>query len=106
MAAQYADACNLFGGPDEVTPKIDVLRRHCDELGRDITEIEVTAMYREDPAGRHSSTTWSGGRRPLPTSAYRPLSPGPWVTIRAIGLESTFGPAMDRLADVEPAPLQ
>ena len=49
LVAQYADACNIFGGPDEVAHKVDVLRRHCDDLGRDPDEIEVTAMYRDIP---------------------------------------------------------
>src|SRR3954452_2518632 len=44
LVAQYADACNFFGGPDEVAHKIDVLRRHCETVGRDIREIEVTAL--------------------------------------------------------------
>src|SRR4030081_2372654 len=42
LVAQYADLCNIFGGPDEVAQKLDVLRRHCDALGRDPNEIEVT----------------------------------------------------------------
>ena len=49
LVAQYADACNIFGGPDEVAHKLDVLRRHCDALGRDPNEIEVTVMYRDFP---------------------------------------------------------
>src|SRR3954463_8168198 len=47
MVAQYADACNIFGGVDDVAHKVDVLRRHCDDLGRDPNEIEVTAMFGE-----------------------------------------------------------
>ena len=43
MVAQYADACNLFDGP-ELPHKLDVLRRHCDDLGRDYAEIEKTVM--------------------------------------------------------------
>src|SRR5687767_12607359 len=45
LVAQYGDACNFFGGPAEVAHKVDVLRRHCDALGRDIAEIEVTALH-------------------------------------------------------------
>jgi F420-dependent oxidoreductase-like protein len=41
LVAQYADACNLFGGPD-VAHKLDVLREHCDNLGRDYNAIEKT----------------------------------------------------------------
>jgi F420-dependent oxidoreductase-like protein len=47
LVAQYAQACNLFGSP-EVAHKLDVLRRHCDELGRDYDEIEKTVMVRFD----------------------------------------------------------
>jgi F420-dependent oxidoreductase-like protein len=43
LVAKYADACNIFGGPDEVAHKLDVLRRHCDDVGRDYDEIEKTA---------------------------------------------------------------
>src|SRR6476469_3051053 len=49
LVAQYADACNIFGNPEEVAHKVDVLRRHCDAVGRDPNEIEVTAMYRDIP---------------------------------------------------------
>jgi F420-dependent oxidoreductase-like protein len=44
LVAQYADACNIFGDAEVVAHKLDVLRRHCDTVGRDIAEIEVTAM--------------------------------------------------------------
>ncbi|MBI5161863.1 MAG: LLM class F420-dependent oxidoreductase [Micrococcales bacterium] len=55
LVAQYADACNLIvSGPDEAAHKLDVLRRHCDDLGRDYDAIEKTVMGRavafEDPA--------------------------------------------------------
>jgi F420-dependent oxidoreductase-like protein len=43
LVAQYAQACNLFGGPD-VERKLDVLRGHCADLGRDYDEIEKTVM--------------------------------------------------------------
>jgi F420-dependent oxidoreductase-like protein len=48
MVAQYADACNLFPGP-EVERKLDVLRGHCEALGRDYDEIEKTVMFQFDP---------------------------------------------------------
>ena len=46
LVAQYADACNLFayGGPDLVRQKLDVLRGHCEDVGRDYEEIERTAL--------------------------------------------------------------
>src|SRR5947199_6969306 len=51
LVAQYADACNIFGGLEEVAQKLDVLRRHCDALGRDPHEIDVSASYRDLPPG-------------------------------------------------------
>ena len=50
LVAQYADACNVFAmaGPEEVQRKLDVLRRHCEEVGRDYAEIEKTALDRVD----------------------------------------------------------
>lgn len=49
LVAQYADACNIFGDAEVVAHKIDVLRRHCDTLGRNIREIEVTAFVHPQP---------------------------------------------------------
>ena len=48
MVAQYAQACNLFDSPD-LAHKLDVLRGHCDALGRDYDEIEKTVMGAVDP---------------------------------------------------------
>jgi F420-dependent oxidoreductase-like protein len=44
LVAQYADACNIIGDAELVKHKVDVLRRHCAEVGRDPDLIEVTAL--------------------------------------------------------------
>ncbi|MCW2855678.1 MAG: luciferase family protein [Marmoricola sp.] len=45
LVARYADACNLFGDSAEVVGhKLDVLRRHCDDVGRDYDTIEKTVI--------------------------------------------------------------
>jgi F420-dependent oxidoreductase-like protein len=46
LVAKHADACNLFGqiGLDAVREKLDVLKRHCDSVGRDYAQIEKTAL--------------------------------------------------------------
>jgi F420-dependent oxidoreductase-like protein len=44
LVAQYADACNLFAGGDEIR-KLEVLRQHCDAVGRDYDTIYKTAYY-------------------------------------------------------------
>jgi F420-dependent oxidoreductase-like protein len=49
LVAQYADACNLFAGP-EAAHKLEVLRGHCDALDRDYEAIEKTAAWAIDPS--------------------------------------------------------
>jgi F420-dependent oxidoreductase-like protein len=44
LAAQYADACNLFGKPDVLRRKVEVLRRHCAEVERDPDDLVVTHL--------------------------------------------------------------
>jgi len=46
LVAQYADACNLFArlGIPEITRKLDILKQHCDQVGRNYAEIEKTAL--------------------------------------------------------------
>lgn len=56
LVAQYAQACNLFGGPgrdgvESVRHKLEVLREHCDRLGTDYDAIEKTILYQGDSAG-------------------------------------------------------
>ena len=48
LVAQHADACNLFGDPDTVRRKVEVLHRHCAEVGRNPTDIEVTVLSTAD----------------------------------------------------------
>jgi len=47
LVAQYADACNLFAGRDEAR-KLDILRQHCDAVGRDYDSIYKTVLYSFD----------------------------------------------------------
>ncbi len=46
LVAQYADACNLlaFGDNAALTHKLDALKRHCDDVGRNYDEIERTML--------------------------------------------------------------
>jgi len=49
LVAEYADACNLFDlglGPDGIPHKLDVIREHCADVGRDYDEIEKTCLAR------------------------------------------------------------
>jgi F420-dependent oxidoreductase-like protein len=44
LAAKYGDACNVYGAGDAVAHKFEVLKRHCETLGRDYGSIEKTAI--------------------------------------------------------------
>ncbi len=44
LVAQYGDACNLFNTP-ELPRKLDVLRQHCADVGRDYDEITKTVYH-------------------------------------------------------------
>jgi F420-dependent oxidoreductase-like protein len=51
LVARYADACNLFAtDPSTVARKLEVLARHCEDVGRDPATIEKTILaVRNDP---------------------------------------------------------
>jgi F420-dependent oxidoreductase-like protein len=46
LVAQYGDACNLFArlGRNELQRKLDVLRKHCQSIGRPYEQIEKTTL--------------------------------------------------------------
>src|ERR1700728_1657556 len=98
LVATYADACNLFGDAPTIAHKLEVLRRHCDDVGRDPQEIEVTAlvMVADDAepdviltqaealsaVGVHTITARSTG-----------TDPSRW-------LEEVWGPVIAKLGDI------
>lgn len=49
LVAQYADIWNTTASLDELPHKIDVLKRHCAAVGRDFSEIQLTAGLFIDP---------------------------------------------------------
>ncbi|WP_020576707.1 LLM class F420-dependent oxidoreductase [Actinopolymorpha alba] len=69
LVAEYADACNLFDappgtahiptGPDVLKHKLDVLARHCENVGRPYAEIEKTVTSHVSPSrdGRGGTNT-------------------------------------------------
>jgi alkanesulfonate monooxygenase SsuD/methylene tetrahydromethanopterin reductase-like flavin-dependent oxidoreductase (luciferase family) len=63
LVARYADACNIFGAPEMLLHKFDVLRRHCDAVGRDYDTIEKTNLSTV-------SITADGSRGSLTPSAF------------------------------------
>jgi F420-dependent oxidoreductase-like protein len=69
LVAQYADACNLFDlglGPEGVPRKLDILRGHCEAVGRDYDAIEKTILARVT-LSRDGTGSDAGGRVPVQT---------------------------------------
>jgi F420-dependent oxidoreductase-like protein len=104
LVAQYADACNVNGSVAEVAHKIDVLRHHCEAVGRDPNEIEVTTLIRDLPPSPTADDVVRSAE------AFAAIGVSTVIT-GATGddpaglLESTFAPAIGRLASIEPARL-
>lgn len=44
IAAKYADEWNAWSTPEIMKGKLEVLKRHCDDLGRDRSEIKVSTQ--------------------------------------------------------------
>jgi F420-dependent oxidoreductase-like protein len=63
LVAQYADACNFIGDAATVRRKLDVLQRHCADVGRDPAEIEVTQLSTVLVAGDAAELEREVGRR-------------------------------------------
>jgi F420-dependent oxidoreductase-like protein len=103
LVAEYADACNVFGPPEQVAHKVEVLRRHCDTVGRDIRDIEVTAMllapaeWTVDQVLKSAEAYAAVGVATVMTSA---VGPDP-----AAVLATVYAQAAPRLAAIQPKPL-
>ncbi|NAZ84769.1 LLM class F420-dependent oxidoreductase [Kineococcus indalonis] len=50
LVAEHAQACNLYdAGPDVLAHKLQVLDRHCTDVGRDPAEVQRTVITGTDP---------------------------------------------------------
>jgi alkanesulfonate monooxygenase SsuD/methylene tetrahydromethanopterin reductase-like flavin-dependent oxidoreductase (luciferase family) len=61
LVARYADACNIQPSP-EIPRKLELLRRLCEEEGRDYDAIEKTAPFGFDPGADGSKVEELVGR--------------------------------------------
>jgi F420-dependent oxidoreductase-like protein len=55
LVAQYADASNVFGGPESIFRKWQVLREHCAAVGRPFDEIERSTLQSNIRLSRNGS---------------------------------------------------
>ncbi|HYM84248.1 MAG TPA: LLM class F420-dependent oxidoreductase [Candidatus Dormibacteraeota bacterium] len=62
LVARYADATNVFGGPEGIAHKYRVLREHCEAIGRPYDEIERSTLQSVDPAAHGHAGGESAGR--------------------------------------------
>jgi F420-dependent oxidoreductase-like protein len=62
LVAQYADACNVFGSPEAIARKYEILAGHCADVGRDPDEIERSTLQSID------IDTGDGGRGSSPAA--------------------------------------
>ena len=98
LVAKYADVCNIIGDAATVAQKVDVLRRHCDDVGRDPSEIEVTALVGvpedadRDTILREVEALAAAGTQAIVVRSTGP-EPSKW-------LEETWGPLVPALAGV------
>jgi F420-dependent oxidoreductase-like protein len=101
LVATYADACNINGDPATVAHKIEVLRRHCEAVGRDPSEIEITVSFMEPDDSTPASNVAGAealAKLGVSTVVARSVQPDPVAF-----LESKWAPAIEQLKGVEPA---
>jgi F420-dependent oxidoreductase-like protein len=62
LVAQYADATNVFGGPETVHRKYEILRAHCEAVGRPYEEIERSNLQGVDLSASSGRGESAAGR--------------------------------------------
>jgi F420-dependent oxidoreductase-like protein len=87
LVARYADACSLRPGP-QVPAKLDVLRRHCEEEGRDYDSIEKTCAFAFDVGERGEKVEELIGQLR-------------WLSEMGIETVMGFVPRVDRISPLE-----
>jgi F420-dependent oxidoreductase-like protein len=98
IVAEYADACNFIGDAATVGHKVEVLQRHCAEIGRNPAEIEVTALIMvpddadTDTIMRAAEALADAGSQSIVIRSTGP-EPARW-------LEETWAPVVPRLANI------
>jgi alkanesulfonate monooxygenase SsuD/methylene tetrahydromethanopterin reductase-like flavin-dependent oxidoreductase (luciferase family) len=92
LVAQYGDGCNLFArlGDDELKRKLDILRDHCQSIGRPYEEIEKTTLnsFQLTRDGRNGSMS--------PDAAIEHLA-----SLAAMGIDQAIF-SMPNVYDLEP----
>lgn len=99
LVAQYADACNLFGATaDEVAHKLDVLRGHCADVGRDPAEIRVTVLSGGDELLSGDVSGFVETMRPFADLGVETVILRPPATSLSAWVRDAVAPAVEPLA--------
>jgi alkanesulfonate monooxygenase SsuD/methylene tetrahydromethanopterin reductase-like flavin-dependent oxidoreductase (luciferase family) len=94
LVAQYADATNVFGGPEMIARKYAILREHCEAVGRPYEEIERSTLQNT----RLSTSGGDGTESPDAAAArFAPLA-GAGAQHVIVGIQNIEAPGVDVLA--------
>ena len=94
LVAQYADATNVFGGPEMLARKYAILREHCEAIGRPYAEIERSTLQ----SALLSATPAAGRETPEAVAArFAPLAEA-GVQHVIVGIQNIEAPGVDVLA--------
>jgi alkanesulfonate monooxygenase SsuD/methylene tetrahydromethanopterin reductase-like flavin-dependent oxidoreductase (luciferase family)/predicted kinase len=76
LAAQYGDACNVFGAPEVVARKVAALQEHCRQLGRPPEEVAVTHLATALAGSTAKDLAEQIDRLKVPKRALATMNPG------------------------------
>ena len=64
FVAKYGDACNFFGGSEVeiLKERLEILKRHCEDVGRPYEEIEKTVLQTADLEGDNAQEVIANGK--------------------------------------------
>ncbi len=101
LVAQYADACNLFAStPEEVGHKLDVLRGHCDSVGRPYDDITRTLLYMGDAPEENDVDAFVRDIEGYAKFGIETVMVGPRTGEPAAWIEQFVAPAARRAAEL------
>ena len=101
LVAQYADACNLItSSPAEAAHKLDVLRGHCDAVGRDFADIRTTIVPAGGAPAEDGIDAFTREMAEYAKLGVDTVIVGPRVEEPAAWIERTAAPAVRRLSEL------
>jgi alkanesulfonate monooxygenase SsuD/methylene tetrahydromethanopterin reductase-like flavin-dependent oxidoreductase (luciferase family) len=101
MVAIYADACNLFASsPAEVSHKLEVLRGHCQDVGRDPADIRVTILSPSEALRRGDVDEFVNEVAPYASLGVDTVIVSPPPSGLAAWIQDHVAAAVPRLADL------